>query len=213
VTGGTTGQFLVKNSGTNYDTTWLTTPLPIANGGTNSTATATSGGVGYGTGTAHAYTAAGTSGQVLQSAGTGTPIWATYARGFVAQTTSNAGSSAATTTFVDTALLFNSQAVTSGRKYKWTVVGHVYGDTASAVIQVALRDSGGTVLQAIDILNSGTTVATAYSFVYYETINASTVTRKISIKRNGGTGNVYHFGQPVSGDGRLATFTLEDVGI
>ena len=42
--------------------------LPIANGGTNSTATPTSGGVGYGTGTALAYTAAGTSGQVLTSA-------------------------------------------------------------------------------------------------------------------------------------------------
>jgi hypothetical protein len=53
------------------------TALPIANGGTNSTATATAGGIGYGTGTAHAYTSAGTSGQVLTSAGTGTPTWST----------------------------------------------------------------------------------------------------------------------------------------
>jgi hypothetical protein len=55
--------------------------LPIANGGTNSTATATAGGVGYGTGTAHAYTSAGTSGQVLTSAGAGTPTWATPSGG------------------------------------------------------------------------------------------------------------------------------------
>jgi hypothetical protein len=49
--------------------------LAIANGGTNSTATATAGGAGYGTGTAHAYTAAGTAGQILTSAGAAAPVW------------------------------------------------------------------------------------------------------------------------------------------
>ena len=51
--------------------------VPIASGGTNSTATATAGGVGYGTGTAYAVTAAGTSGQILTSAAAGTPTWIT----------------------------------------------------------------------------------------------------------------------------------------
>jgi hypothetical protein len=59
----------------------VTGTLPIANGGTNSTATPTNGGVGYGTGTAHAYTAAGTSGQVLTSNGAAAPTWATPAAG------------------------------------------------------------------------------------------------------------------------------------
>jgi hypothetical protein len=49
--------------------------VAIANGGTNSTATATAGGAGYGTGTAHAYTAAGTAGQVLTSNGASAPTW------------------------------------------------------------------------------------------------------------------------------------------
>jgi hypothetical protein len=49
--------------------------LGVANGGTNSTDTATAGGAGYGTGTAHAYTAAGTEGQVLTSMGASAPIW------------------------------------------------------------------------------------------------------------------------------------------
>ena len=53
----------------------VTGVVAIANGGTNSTATATAGGAGYGTGTAHAYTAAGTAGQVLTSAGAGAPTW------------------------------------------------------------------------------------------------------------------------------------------
>ena len=49
--------------------------LPIANGGTNTTATPTAGGVAYGTGTAYAITAAGTAGQVLTSNGASAPTW------------------------------------------------------------------------------------------------------------------------------------------
>jgi len=49
--------------------------VAIANGGINSTATATAGGAVYGTGTAHAYTAAGTAGQVLTSNGASAPTW------------------------------------------------------------------------------------------------------------------------------------------
>jgi hypothetical protein len=64
-------------------TTHVSGVLPIANGGTNSTATPTAGAVAYGTGTAYAFTAAGTSGQVLTSAGAGTPTWATPTTGTV----------------------------------------------------------------------------------------------------------------------------------
>jgi hypothetical protein len=51
--------------------------VPIANGGTNATATPVAGAVPYGTGTAYAFTAAGTSGQVLTSNGSSAPTWAT----------------------------------------------------------------------------------------------------------------------------------------
>jgi hypothetical protein len=50
--------------------------LPVANGGTNGTATPTAGAVAYGTGTAYAFSAAGTSNQVLLSGATGAPTWA-----------------------------------------------------------------------------------------------------------------------------------------
>jgi hypothetical protein len=49
--------------------------LPIASGGTNSTATPTAGAVAYGTGTAVAYTGVGIAGQALLSNGAGTPVW------------------------------------------------------------------------------------------------------------------------------------------
>jgi hypothetical protein len=64
--------------------------LPIGNGGTNSTATPTNGGVVYGTGTALGYSAAGTSGQVMISAGMAAPTWATLQAGS-AITISNSG--------------------------------------------------------------------------------------------------------------------------
>jgi len=67
------------NQNTSGTASNVTGVVAIANGGTNSTATATAGGIGYGTGTAHAYTAVGTSGQVLTSAGAGAPTWATPA--------------------------------------------------------------------------------------------------------------------------------------
>lgn len=75
---GTTG--LTPSTSTTGAVT-LAGTLAIANGGTNSTATPTAGGVGYGTGTAHAYTVAGTTGQVLTSNGAGVPTWATPAGG------------------------------------------------------------------------------------------------------------------------------------
>jgi hypothetical protein len=62
-------------------TSGVTGTLPIANGGTNSTATATAGGAVYGTGTAYAFTAVGTAGQVLTSNGASAPTWSGIAGG------------------------------------------------------------------------------------------------------------------------------------
>ena len=64
--------------------------LPIANGGTNSTATPTAGGVAYGTGSAYGFTSAGTSGQVLVSQGAAAPVWQTVAAGGVTSVTGTA---------------------------------------------------------------------------------------------------------------------------
>jgi hypothetical protein len=74
VSGGTTG--LTPATATTGAVT-LAGRLAIANGGTNATATPTAGGIAYGTGTAYAFTLAGTSGQMLTSAGAGTPTWTT----------------------------------------------------------------------------------------------------------------------------------------
>jgi hypothetical protein len=72
---GTTTLGFVNTGAAASSSLTLSTPLVISSGGTNSTATPTNGGVGYGTGSAHAYTAAGTAGQYLVSAGAGVPVW------------------------------------------------------------------------------------------------------------------------------------------
>lgn len=69
---GSANQVLIASGGGGAN--WVS-PVPIASGGTNSTATPTSGGVAYGTGTAVNYSVAGTAGYVLQSTGAGAPTW------------------------------------------------------------------------------------------------------------------------------------------
>jgi hypothetical protein len=87
-------------------TTTLTTPLPVASGGTGGSATPTAGGVVYGTGSAQAVTAAGTSGQFLQSNGTSAPTWTTPSSGALVflstVTASNSATVSLETTFSST---------------------------------------------------------------------------------------------------------------
>ena len=71
--GGTTG---LTPSAVTTGAITLAGTLVIANGGTNSSATPTAGAVAYGTGTAYAFTAAGTTGQVLTATTGGAPTWA-----------------------------------------------------------------------------------------------------------------------------------------
>lgn len=87
-------------------TTGVTGTLPIANGGTNSTATPTAGGVVYGTGTAQAVTAAGTSGYFLKSNGASAPTWVAASAGALILLSSATVSSA--TTYVTFSNVFSS---------------------------------------------------------------------------------------------------------
>lgn len=95
-------------------TTGVTGTLPIANGGTNSTATPTAGSVIYGNGTALAVSAAGTSGQVLQSNGASAPSWVTASGGAMVLITTTTASSASDVTFSSLTSYNNYRIVISG---------------------------------------------------------------------------------------------------
>jgi len=69
------GKLLIVPQNKSIDTGYIIGQVAIAQGGTNGTATPTAGAVAYGTGTAYAFTAAGSSGQVLTSNGSGAPTW------------------------------------------------------------------------------------------------------------------------------------------
>ena len=165
-------------------TTNVTGTLPIANGGTNSTATATAGGVGYGTGTAHAYTAAGTSGQVLTSAGASAPTWVTPAGSALVYlstvTASNVASVDMETTFnstyetylivannvqvsldgypVDIRMKING-AYDSGANYKW----HLSYSGSNSTLYVGSNDSSGTSVRILQQLGNAASESGAFS--------------------------------------------------
>lgn len=69
-------------------TTHVSGVLPIANGGTNGSAAPTAYGVAYGNGTAYAFTAAGTTGQVLTATTGSAPTWVTPTSGGTGTVTS-----------------------------------------------------------------------------------------------------------------------------
>jgi hypothetical protein len=92
-------------------TTGVTGTLPIANGGTNSTATPTAGTVPYGTGTALAYTSAGTSGQLLQSNGSSAPTWATPSSGALVYISQVVASGGSTVTFTNAFSTYESYVI------------------------------------------------------------------------------------------------------
>lgn len=110
VTGDASGQLELQAAGVTKLTVaaggvTLASPLPVASGGTGGTATPTAGGIVYGTGTVQAVTAAGTSGQVLQSNGVSAPTWVTPSSGALVFLSSVTASSSAT---VDLETTFSS---------------------------------------------------------------------------------------------------------
>jgi len=170
-------------------TTGVTGTLPIANGGTNGTATPTAGGVAYGSGTAYAFSAVGTSGQVLTSAGAGTPTWTTPTASIAItdDTTTNAVRyplfAAATSGTISTEYV-------SSTKYQFNPSTGVLtatqftgsGAGLTSIPNSALTNSSITVgSTAISLGGSATTIAgltsvTSTTFVGDLTGNASTAT-------------------------------------
>jgi hypothetical protein len=170
-------------------TTGVTGTLPIANGGTNGTATPTAGTVAYGTGTAYAFTAAGTSGQVLTSNASGAPTWTTPTSAI----TITDDTTTATTRYPLFASVTSgtlSTEYTSSTKYQYvpstgTLSATVFSGSGASLTNIpngALTNSSITIgSTAVSLGGTATTIAgltsvTSTTFVGALTGNASTAT-------------------------------------
>jgi hypothetical protein len=81
----------------------------------NGTNTPTAGGVTYGDGSTYATTSAGTSGQVLTSAGSSAPTWSTPSTGALVFISSVTASSSATVSFTNISSTYSTYLVTFNR--------------------------------------------------------------------------------------------------
>ena len=177
--------FPTLNQNTTGTAAGLSATLAIASGGTNSTATPTAGGVGYGTGTAHAYTTAGTSGQVLTSAGAAVPTWTTPLAGITNTSNTALGVSAfnVSATGVNNsavgyqALLSNTTGAQNSAFGKDALLNNTTGASNSAVgYQALFSNTTGSYNSASGyaaLLNN--TTGSYNSAVGYQALNANTI--------------------------------------
>jgi hypothetical protein len=136
VTGDASGQLGLQAAGVTKLTVsssgvTLATPLPVASGGTGGSATPTAGGIVYGTGTVQAVTAAGTSGQYLQSNAGSAPTWSTVSAGFTLGTPVNASGTSVSFTGIPAGI----------KQIVMTFSGISTNGTGGVIIQIG--DSGG----------------------------------------------------------------------
>jgi hypothetical protein len=153
--------------------------LAIAQGGTNGSATPTAGAVAYGTGTAYAFSAAGTAGQVLTSAGSSVPTWSNASSLSVGTATNLAGgaansipyqSGAGATTF----LAAGTGVLQSNGGLSYTTTPTLTGTNFSAIPNSALTNSSitfgataqtlGSTVSALNAVSIGQTTAAAGTF-------------------------------------------------
>lgn len=163
--------------------------LAIAQGGTNSNATATAGGIGYGTGAAHAYTAAGTSGQFLVSNGAAAPTWSTLS-GVV--TTFSGGSTGLLPSTATSGAISLSGTLATGYGgtglVSYTIGDMIYASATNTLLQLA-KPAAATSLLTMTAAGAPSWVAlTATGITGVGTLTAGTWNATAITVGYGGTG-------------------------
>lgn len=165
--------------------------VPVANGGTNATATPTAGAIAYGTGTAYAFSAAGTTGQVLTSNGAGAPTWAAAASGTVtsvAQSFTGGLISVAGSPITSSGTLALTVAGTSGG-VPYFSSGTSWASTAAGTTGQFLKSNGSGAPTWADVtanLTVGSTAIASGTSGYFLYNNAGTLANAATT----GSGNV-----------------------
>jgi len=150
-------------------TAGVTGTLPIANGGTNSTAVPTAGGVGYGTGTAYAFTTASTSGYILTSGGAGAPTFIQKLPVANGGTNLTAGTSGGVLAYTAAGTLASSGALTQYGVVLGGGAGAVPTSTAVGTATHVLTSNGAGVAPTFQALPSSG--VSAIELFYYANAN------------------------------------------
>ena len=154
--------------------------------------TPTAGGITYGDGTTYANTAAGTSGQLLQSNGASAPTWATPSAGAMIFISSVTASSSATVSFTNISSTYDTYMITFNRVVPAT--NNVQMRIRTSTDNGSTYDSGASdykyaiISLAADSTNYNT-ASTASSFVL---INNPTITSTATSGGLNGTLNLFN---------------------
>lgn len=164
---GTSGKLLLNNSGATISAGTITAisfsgdgasltglaagnissgTLPIARGGTNTTVTPTNGGAVYGNGSSYAFTAQGSSGQVLTSNGAAAPTWQTptASGGTVTDVLDGAGMNFTSFSTSGTITLGTPSTLTTSTTNATTAASHTHAITVPTPATFAWTDGAGS---------------------------------------------------------------------
>lgn len=149
--------------------------LPIARGGTNSTASPTAGGAVYGNGSAYAITAQGSSGQVLTSNGAAAPTWQTPSAsgGTVTDVLDGAGMNFTSFSTSGTITLGTPSTLTTSTTNATTASSHTHAITVPTPATFAWTD--GTTAGPTGSLTVTNSTAVSYAAVPSASATASGV--------------------------------------
>jgi hypothetical protein len=142
--------------------------LAIGYGGTNGIATPTAGAIAYGTGTAYGFTSAGSSGQVLTSAGAGTPTWTTPTTGTVTSVSvvSANGFAGTVATATTTPAITLTTSITGVLKGNGTAISAAVANTDYVPLSTVLTKTADYTITGTDtwIINNKTGSALTLTF-------------------------------------------------
>jgi hypothetical protein len=156
-------------------TTQVNGTLPIINGGTNATALGDAGSVAYSNGTAYNFTQVGNSGQVLESTGSGAPVWSKRVLHI-------AGDSIIDATNIDTTNYILSVAMNSANRSGAVLKGDGYSN------MVWKTDASGNPAWRTD--SSGVSYVMGTGLTLFGNMINSTWTQSVNNIYNNNTANV-----------------------
>lgn len=132
------------------------------------------------------------------------------ARGYMTSASTTADNTSVSSSFASTGLSVTFTPNSTARRVKYTVTYHCYGTAVADSMEMQIDDGAGTLKVGPWRFAAGSELTTwqVATFVGTETSLSGSTTRRVTFRREGGSGTV-HFG----GNGTIgSTLLVEDIG-